>query len=1030
MRPRANTISHVGGGSVGMMANPNNAPAKPPTHGHSHHPSLTSIPFSSLNLSMGSEGHHPATGLTRLNTTGISMDMSESLRTAPAFGSHDSSHGFGDLVLNGTTINPAQLHFNESPNVFAETPASTLPLQYSGMPTSNNTHRVPEEENGYDHDFWSFPLDVGMPLHNESAIDGSSPSAMSTTGSQSGMSETMLDGSNAMTSAGHWSGPMTSHAQSLPTQINMDFSSSMFHEMYAPDAVSPKSLVGQGEMADVAIYNLPLQNQTMGTAVPGAESMFSHSTSATATVPAAHIDPFGQNSYFALQPQPEYLSSINDATRQALMTTLRQPVGLNHRRFSQPSSNPSVTSPGAFSRSSSFFDTNSYTLPSTPDLQRYIAAYVNFFHPHLPFLHIPTLNFSAPEFFSNNNNNNNNKKTKGGFGGLSNISGGGGCLILSMAAIGALFEFDTTTSKDLFDCAKKMIQLYLEERRKADVSAALYRSDSGRDGAGQNTPLWLVQAMLLNVIYGHHCDDKTSAEIASTHCAALVSLARAAELTVPHSTESASPNLMDFTSPNGDVKMDDFDTWAESLSAREKKDWLHWKDVEERKRTLYAIFMLSSLLVSAYNHAPALTNSEIRLTLPCDEQLWSAESPQIWTALGGASDMEEHSVKFSDALKVLLMASQQSQPNQFGLSVDTLRPSAFGCMVLISALHNYIWETRQQHMGKQWTNQETEAMHIHIEPALRAWQTVWSSNPQHRVERPNPYNIGPLSADCIPLLDLAYIRLFVNLGRTKEAFWQRDWDGMTDELSKAAEVVPNATGSPTAPQNPSDAGTATQDAKAGFSFTPTAEHAPRSLARLSKNERHLRKAAFYAADSLCMSDKFGNTYVQTTSRELPIQNAMCIFDCAQVLAEWAATIQDRVGLYLGILGQSPMDVNQVSAMMLLEEEDCALIRKIEEFLSSMEAKMKDNIAQFGSAGPEAYNSPPSMVQGGYSTKVLFAAAYLLSRAGVWKGRSPENPAYVPDLTVHTVTKLCSQALEHEGVRMRERAQRSVPPVVS
>jgi hypothetical protein len=39
-----------------------------------------------------------------------------------------------------------------------------------------------------------------------------------------------------------------------------------------------------------------------------------------------------------------------------------------------------------------------------------------------------------------------------------------------MAAIGALYEMEQLQSKDLFESAKKMIQLYLEERRKADVA--------------------------------------------------------------------------------------------------------------------------------------------------------------------------------------------------------------------------------------------------------------------------------------------------------------------------------------------------------------------------------------------------------------------------------------------------------------------------------------------------------------------------------------------------------------------------------
>lgn len=92
-----------------------------------------------------------------------------------------------------------------------------------------------------------------------------------------------------------------------------------------------------------------------------------------------------------------------------------------------------------------------------------------------------------------------------------------------------------------------------------------------------------------------------------------------------------------------------------------------------------------------------------------------------------------------------------------------LKPSTFGCLILINALHNYIWETRQRHHNKLWTNEETDKMHRHIEPALKAWQVAWESNPHHSVERPNPFGKGPMSADAIPLLDLAYVRLFVNL---------------------------------------------------------------------------------------------------------------------------------------------------------------------------------------------------------------------------------------------------------------------------
>ncbi|WP_341820235.1 hypothetical protein, partial [Escherichia coli] len=139
----------------------------------------------------------------------------------------------------------------------------------------------------------------------------------------------------------------------------------------------------------------------------------------------------------------------------------------------------------------------------------------------------------------------------------------------------------------------------------------------------EDTPLWLVQAMLLNVIYGHNCGDKTAAELASNHCAALVSLARGAELARPSQgyggTGAGDANSNIHISGMQGVG------WNSMINEMDDSDWLEWKIVEERKRTLYAVFILSSMLVTAYNHPPALTNSEIRLNLPCDEELWAAE---------------------------------------------------------------------------------------------------------------------------------------------------------------------------------------------------------------------------------------------------------------------------------------------------------------------------------------------------------------------------------------------------------------------
>ncbi|KAG0153644.1 hypothetical protein PDIDSM_2298 [Penicillium digitatum] len=1013
MRPRANTISHVDGAALGISGagNPSSAPTQP---GHAYHPSLSSSVGSSMDYRGFGSGPTSINGLSKIETSGLPMDMSGGLRTAPVYGSFDTGID-GMLMGHGSTINPAQLHFAGSPHGFNDSPSSPFGHYHNGLPPSADP--MMDEDMHFD---WMNGFDTGVVMGNgnDSVIDESSPSAMST-GSQSGISEAMLDGPNRIPISNGWHNPFPAHHPA--NQFAIDFSPTTLNDLgIPPETVSPKSLMAQNPFSDT--YATPPSMTSVGQPAMGGHSQSMFSSLATNGESPNPLNVPLPNSALRNEHSPVSTDTFTDSTRHALLASMSTPTGFNHRKYSQPASGPR-NSRELFGRSTGF--NSSGQLPSTSDLRRYISAYITYFHPHIPFLHIPTLNFQAPQYT-------NKMRTPSGHLNLSStgVAGGGGCLILSMAAIGALYEREPAASKDIFDAAKRMIQLYLEERRKADMSAALNRPKSSRDSSVHNTPLWLVQAMLLNVIYGHTCGDKTSADIASTHCAALVSLARAAELT-HHLDPNNLPQDYLSADSNGSHSPDDSENWMSSSFSqpKERRDWLHWKVVEERKRTLYAIFVLSSFLVSAYNHAPALTNSEIRLDLPCEEDLWAAESHQAWKQMGGQTASKKTS-SFSAALTSLLTASQREQShsanlfyNSADLSNSENRPSTFGCLVLIYSLHNYIWETRQRHTGRQWTAQETDAMQYHIEPALRAWQAAWASNPVHSLERPNPFGAGPLSADSIPLLDLAYVRLFVNLGRCKEAFWQRDWNRMADELTRGTEIFQHPDATLNDVVDPSLTGhiETRRDSIADLrvseltlSKTSTQGEPMHALANIykigqSKREKQLRKAAFYAADSISMSDRLGNTFAEFSSDELPIQCALCALDCAQVLAEWITTVQERVGPYLGILGREDADLTQVPGIMLLEDEDCKLVDKIKEILRSIEMKMQRQFQNGNSISAlSAVQRLPSLVEGGYGCKILIATASLLERAAVWP-----------------VTKLMARSLEAQAMQMKERTEHSV-----
>ena len=972
---------------------------------HGHHPSLNG--YGGVNgfdfRAMSGFGHHGSMhGLPKIDTNGLNnINMAGGMRTAPILG---GDFDFDKLFGGGSTINPAQLHF----------PGASGPLSaFEGMTFAPTI----EDEDALD---WTGGLgETLMDANGEAIADGSSPSAISTA-SHSGFSEVMLDGSNHAihTTGAGWNNSMlaaTNMANSSPFPID-PVSAAIFPELVGhPSNMMPTTEMQDHHMTDNFLFSSGQHmnglNSTSG--IPGMPNQYfqNHLAFDSGVGSPSAMNGHGMNGHHKGTPTATFTTeSITEATRSALLYSLSQPSQYGHtgRAYSQ-SSISSPISPGFGSRTSPSATT--VNLPSVSDLQRYVSAYIHYFHPHMPFLHIPTLTFDTPAFTSNLRASHNLKD---------GIAGGGGCLILAMSAIGASYEFDHNIGRELFEYSKRMIKLYLDER------CIGLKPSMGMANPQHRTPTWLVQAMLLNLIYGHQCGDKSAAESATIQCAALVSLAKAAELDKPD-TDIADDEMRSFKmrNPSADVEMSEDNATPPSVqragspeSREEYSEWFKWKSQEERKRTLYSVFVLSSLLVTAYNHQPRILNSELHLELPCEEDLWAADSVHSWQALGGLTLTSTKSITFADALTFLLTASQRGmgdrrrhsihQPFGSGIPLEDvpesdLKPSTFGCYVLINALHVYIWETRQRHHGRHWKPQETEQMHAHIEPALRAWQSAWKSNPHHNLDRPNPY--GPLPADSIPLLDLAYVRLFVNLGRSKEAFWNRDFEQMAKELGEGSDIVQNdnvARGGSNEPNGTikveasSSSNTPQQSSPNNDNMvTDTGDiagvlsNSARIPGQSTKRERHLRKAAFYAADSLAMADRLGVTFAEFTSRELPIQSAMCTFDCAQVLAEWVATVQERVGRFLGIIGRDDIDYSQVPAIMLLEEEDVKLIRKINEILNHAEVKIAFDAASIGTSPEAMLGSLASMKDSGDGSKILMMTSYMLNKAAVWGSKSSQ-----------------------------------------
>ncbi|KAL5611125.1 hypothetical protein FOBRF1_007242 [Fusarium oxysporum] len=227
LRPRANTITHVDGSAVQMIAaKASVARGIPPTHTHSRHPSLAGSPihssdhvFGGISPDIGQRGVQH--GLPKLETRTLDgPEFSNVLRSAPPIAAFNADLYFEGLFFGpGSTINSNAVHYNDSPQSMALEQAALFAPSRNVMPLGQ-THDSFEWLTGFEHQ---------MPfLKNENVADGSSPSAFSTT-SQSGINDVMLDGSSHPAPVGAstmWEPSVISPSE-MPNRFAMDLNCSV-----------------------------------------------------------------------------------------------------------------------------------------------------------------------------------------------------------------------------------------------------------------------------------------------------------------------------------------------------------------------------------------------------------------------------------------------------------------------------------------------------------------------------------------------------------------------------------------------------------------------------------------------------------------------------------------------------------------------------------------------------------------------------------------------------------------------------------
>jgi hypothetical protein len=368
-----------------------------------------------------------------------------------------------------------------------------------------------------------------------------------------------------------------------------------------------------------------------------------------------------------------------------------------------------------------------FQLPSRLALSRYIAAYINGFHEHLPFLHLATMTIE-------------------------------GCsleLILAMAAVGAQYCFEGEKGVELFN-ASQSIAAQRIRRRDARLVSFHRRAGSefssttrGPDGSSNTEspaidsstsgPLGLPSEPDVSATFSLEREDLIQTAQALLILMAMATWAKHKEiLREALAIQSVLATLIR-------------DDGLQSQPLQQDISWEDWVRFETTKRTKFIVFCFFNLHCIVYNIPPLILNSEIKLTLPCSASEFKAPNPVAWK---DARRKRSQEIEFQEAFRRLFLRKGRNTAEW---------NSSLGNYVLIHAVIQHIFFVRQIAKYRfdgpgELTPEEISS----LENALRNWQLGWNRNPESSLDPMNPN--GPVAFNSTALLRLAYIRLNVDTG--------------------------------------------------------------------------------------------------------------------------------------------------------------------------------------------------------------------------------------------------------------------------
>ncbi|KAK3328208.1 fungal-specific transcription factor domain-containing protein [Cercophora scortea] len=197
--------------------------------------------------------------------------------------------------------------------------------------------------------------------------------------------------------------------------------------------------------------------------------------------------------------------------------------------------------------------------------------------------------------------------------------------------------------------------------------------------------LWVAQALLLLEFYEKMYSSRKLHERAHIYHSVALTLLRRGSPLIGRSGSESPPEMASAEHPHG-VGLD-ARTW-----------WSRWAETEAMHRVVFAAFMMDIVHAAMFGHTADMAPSEIRLPLPCDDNLWTASNPEHVRQLD--QNFRMYGVKpisFLDGLKRAMHGKE-------------VKTHSFGRMIIMSGLLSVGWHLSHRERHLKWLDLTTPSM--------------------------------------------------------------------------------------------------------------------------------------------------------------------------------------------------------------------------------------------------------------------------------------------------------------------------------